>query len=264
MNPTDKVTILLVDDNPAKLLTYEAILASLGERLMKADSAREALESLLNHEIAVVLIDVCMPELDGYELAGMIREHPRCRKTSIIFVSAVLMTDLDRLHGYECGAVDYVPVPVVPEILRAKVSVFAELYRKTEQLEKLNRDLERRVSERTAALEATTAELRENDRRKDEFLAMLAHELRGPLAPLRASLQLLRPGMLPPAKRVAHAEHHRASGESPGRSDRRSAERFAVVAWPDFPEQGPCRSRRCHCGRRRAEPRRSLTSRAMT
>jgi signal transduction histidine kinase len=202
MNATDQVTILLVDDNPSKLLTYEAILESLGERLLKAGSAREALESLLNHEVAVVLIDVCMPELDGYELASMIREHPRCRKAAIIFVSAVLMTDLDRLHGYECGAVDYVPVPVIPEILRAKVGVFADLYRKTEQLERLNRDLERRVSERTAALEASSAELRENDRRKDEFLAMLAHELRGPLAPIRASLHLLRPGVLPPARRA--------------------------------------------------------------
>ena len=95
-----------------------------------------------------------MPELDGYELAAMIRQHPRFQQTAIIFVSAVLLTDLDRLRGYECGAVDYVPVPVVPEILRAKVSVFAELYRKTRALERLNRELEQRVAERTAALEA--------------------------------------------------------------------------------------------------------------
>ena len=102
-------------------------------------SATEALECLLNNEIAVVLVDVCMPDLDGYELAAMIRQHPRFQQTSIIFVSAViLMTDLDRLRGYECGAVDYVPVPVVPEILRAKVSVFADLYRKTRALERLN------------------------------------------------------------------------------------------------------------------------------
>jgi len=143
----DRVNILLVDDQPAKLLTYESILAELGENLITASSASEALKCLLDNEIAVVLVDVCMPDLDGYELAAMIRQHPRFQKTSIIFVSAILMTDLDRLRGYECGAVDYVPVPVVPEILRAKVSVFAELFRKTRALERLNAELEGRVTE---------------------------------------------------------------------------------------------------------------------
>ena len=188
----DRVNILLVDDQPSKLLTYETILGDLGENLLTASSATEALECLLKNEIAVVLVDVCMPELDGYELAAMIRQHPRFQRTSIIFVSAILMTDLDRLRGYECGAVDYVPVPVVPEILRAKVSVFAELYRKTSALERLNSELEQRVAERTADLQATTSALQEADRRKDEFLAMLAHELRNPLAPIRTAVQLLR------------------------------------------------------------------------
>ena len=128
----------------------------MGENLIKAGSAREALEHLLKTEVAVILVDVCMPELDGFELAAMIREHPRFQKTAIIFVSAIQITDLDRLRGYEAGAVDYVPVPVVPEVLRAKVKVFAELYRKTRQLEQLNAELERRVAERTAALEAST------------------------------------------------------------------------------------------------------------
>jgi len=188
----DSVNILLVDDQPAKLLSYETILSSLGETLITATSATQALDCLLKNEIAVVLVDVCMPELDGYELAAMIRQHPRFQETAIIFVSAVMLNDLDRLRGYECGAVDYVPVPVVPEILRAKVSVFAELYRKTRALERLNAELEQRVAERTAALEATTAALQEADRRKDEFLAMLAHELRNPLAPIRTAVQLLR------------------------------------------------------------------------
>ncbi len=188
----DRVNILLVDDQPAKLLTYETILGELGENLIKVSSASEALQCLLDHEIAVVLVDVCMPDLDGYELAAMIRQHPRFQKTSIIFVSAVLMTDLDRLRGYECGAVDYVPVPVVPAILRAKVSIFAELFRKTRALERLNAELEERVTERTAALEATTEQLKEASHRKDEFLAMLAHELRNPLAPIRTAVQLLR------------------------------------------------------------------------
>jgi signal transduction histidine kinase len=195
----DPVNILLVDDQPAKLLTYESILGELGENLIKVSSATEALECLLRHDVAVVLVDVVMPELDGYELAAMIRQHPRFQKTSIIFVSALLLTDLDRLRGYECGAVDYVPVPVVPEILRAKVSVFAELYRKTRALERLNAELEQRVAERTAALEATTAALQEADRRKDEFLAILAHELRNPLAPIRTAVQLLRNRELPEA-----------------------------------------------------------------
>jgi signal transduction histidine kinase len=200
----DRVNILLVDDQPAKLLTYEAILGELGENLIKVSSASEALQCLLDNEIAVVLVDVCMPDLDGYELAAMIRQHPRFQKTSIIFVSAVLMTDLDRLRGYECGAVDYVPVPVVPAILRAKVSIFAELFRKTRALERLNSELEARVAERTSALEATTEALQEANHRKDEFLAMLAHELRNPLAPIRTAVQLLR------LKELAEPHRHRA------------------------------------------------------
>lgn len=188
----DPVNILLVDDHPAKLVTYETILSELGENLIKASSGQEALEHLLKSDIAVILSDVCMPDLDGYELAAMVRQHPRFQRTAIIFVSATLMTDLDRVRGYQCGGVDYVPVPVVPEILRAKVSVFAELYRKTRQLEGLNRSLEERVTERTAALEATAAALRASDQRKDEFLATLAHELRGPLAPIRNMLEVLK------------------------------------------------------------------------
>src|ERR1700710_2809936 len=141
----DKVNILLVDDQPAKLLSYQVILEELGENLIQAGSARAALEQLLRNDIAVVLTDVSMPELDGFELAAMIREHPRFQRTAIIFVSAIHLTDVDRLRGYEMGAVDYVPVPVVPEVLRAKVKVFAELFRKTRQLERLNVELEDRV-----------------------------------------------------------------------------------------------------------------------
>ncbi len=138
MSDDERVSILLVDDQPGKLLSYQTILEDLGETLITAGSATEALEQLLGHDVAVVLVDVCMPDLDGFELAAMIREHPRYQKTSILFVSAVHLTELDRLRGYECGAVDYIPVPIVPEILRAKVAVFAELYRKTRQLERLN------------------------------------------------------------------------------------------------------------------------------
>jgi two-component sensor histidine kinase/DNA-binding response OmpR family regulator len=155
----DKVNVLLVDDQPAKLLANEEILRDLGENLIKAASAREALEFLLKNDVAIVLIDVCMPDLDGFQLAAMIRDHPRFQKTAIIFVSAIQVADIDRLRGYEMGAVDYVPVPVVPAVLRAKVKVFAELYRKTRQLERLNAELERRVADRTAELEASNARL---------------------------------------------------------------------------------------------------------
>jgi two-component sensor histidine kinase/DNA-binding response OmpR family regulator len=171
MNPTDKVTILLVDDQPAKLLSYEVILQELGELLVTAQSASEALQYLLKNEVAVVLVDVCMPDLDGFQLAAMIREHPRFQKTAIIFISAIHLTDVDRLRGYEMGAVDYVPVPVIPEVLRAKVKVFVELYRKTRQLEQLNRELERRVAERTAELEQSTVQLMESERRRTQALA---------------------------------------------------------------------------------------------
>jgi PAS domain S-box-containing protein len=163
MSEHDKVNILMVDDQPAKLLSYEAILGELGENLIKAGSGREALEHLLKTDIAVVLMDVSMPELDGFELAEIIHQHPRYQKTAIIFISAVHLTDLDQLKGYAHGAVDYISVPVIPELLRAKVSVFAELYRKTQQLERLNRELEQRVAERTAELEASTARLRESE-----------------------------------------------------------------------------------------------------
>jgi PAS domain S-box-containing protein len=161
----EPVNVLLVDDQPAKLLSYEVILAELGENLVKANSAREALAFLLKNDVAVVLVDVCMPELDGFELAKMLRDHPRYEKTAIIFISAIHLSDLDRVRGYETGAVDYVPVPVVPAILRAKVKIFAELWRKTRQLERLNDELESRVRERTAELELSTAQLRETAER---------------------------------------------------------------------------------------------------
>jgi PAS domain S-box-containing protein len=167
----DKVNVLLVDDQPAKLLANEEILRDLGENLIKASSAREALEFLLKNEAAVVLIDVCMPELDGFQLAAMIRDHPRFQRTAIIFISAVQVDDVDRLRGYEMGAVDYVPVPVVPAVLRAKVKVFAELYRKTRDLERLNAELERRVAERTAELEASTARLLQSEEGRSLALA---------------------------------------------------------------------------------------------
>src|ERR1043166_594195 len=160
MSQQEKVNILMVDDQPSKLLTYEVMLAELGENLVKANSGREALEVLLKTDVAVVLMDVSMPEIDGFEMAEIIRQHPRFQKTAIIFISGVHLTDLDKLKGYQRGAVDYISVPVVPEVLRAKVSVFAELHRKRRQLEALNHELEQRVLDRTEELQESETRFR--------------------------------------------------------------------------------------------------------
>jgi PAS domain S-box-containing protein len=168
---TEKVNVLLVDDQPEKLLAYEAILGSLDESLVKAASAREALAFLLKNDVAVVLIDTCAPELDGFDLAALIHEHPRFHETAIIFVTAIPLTDVDCLRGYEIGAVDYVQAPVVPDLLRAKVRIFAELFRKTRALKQLNLQLERHVAVRTAELEASNARLVESEQGRSLALA---------------------------------------------------------------------------------------------
>jgi len=129
------VNILLVDDTPAKLLTYEVILAELGEKLIKANSVEEALGILLKVDVALILTDVSMPTVDGFDFARTVREHPRFRTIPIVFVSAIADSDLDRLRGYASGAVDYVTAPIAPELLRAKVKVFVDLYRKQRELE---------------------------------------------------------------------------------------------------------------------------------
>lgn len=185
MAEREKTNILLVDDQPAKLMSYEIILGDLGENLIKASSAKEALELLLRNDVAVILIDVCMPELDGFELAQMIREHPRFQQTAIIFISAIHLTELDSLKGYEMGAVDYVPVPVAPGILRAKVRVLIDLYRKTRELERLNDELEARVKERTAELETAIA-------RQDLLAREVDHRAKNALAVIQSIVTLTR------------------------------------------------------------------------
>ncbi|MGH8204582.1 MAG: response regulator [Steroidobacteraceae bacterium] len=204
------VDILLVDDQPSRLLTYEAILLPLGHRLVTASSGEEALKRLMNGEFAVILLDVSMPGMDGFETARLIHEHPRFEGTPIIFVTGVHVNELDRLKGYELGAVDYVYVPVVPEILRSKVAVLVELHcqrielmrlnqslsQANAELDKANQELQREKARELAALnrslEEANRELTEANRRKDEFLAILAHELRNPLAPIRAAIAILQ------------------------------------------------------------------------
>ncbi|HEX6833038.1 MAG TPA: response regulator [Rudaea sp.] len=220
----DPVNILLVDDQPSRLLTYRAILGGLGENLVEANSGTEALKLLMSYEFAVILLDVNMPDLDGFETANLIHEHPRFEKTPIIFVTAVNLSDLDRMRGYRLGAVDYVMVPIIPEILRSKVVVLAELHRKRRELEQANRELaaandalrvekarelellneslrlaNAELAHRNTQLQAeigdrVRAETRliDQDRRKDEFLAMLAHELRNPLSSLANAVNVFK------------------------------------------------------------------------
>jgi signal transduction histidine kinase len=227
---TDPINILLVDDQPARLMSYISILEELGENLITARSGIEALEQLMKNDFAVVLLDVSMPGMDGFETAGLIREHPRFEKTPIIFVTGVHVTEPDQLKAYKLGAVDYVYIPIIPEILRGKVTVLVDLYCKgaelqrvnktlaeanvrleqanttlqaerNRELEMLNRTLSNANAELATSIHALQQEvteraraegaLKDADRQKNEFLAILAHELRNPLAPIRNAVQIM-------------------------------------------------------------------------
>ena len=175
MGEREPVHILLVDDDPGKLLSYEAILSDLGEHLITARSGREALQRLLEQEIAVILLDVSMPEIDGFALAQLIREHPRYQDTTMIFISAALLTHSDQLKGYEHGAVDYLTVPFLPDLLRAKVCVFVEHYRCRQALAQAQRDAQR--VQHFAML--------------GRLAAGMFHEIRNPMAALTLNIDLL-------------------------------------------------------------------------
>ena len=209
----DAVNILIVDDEPKNLAVLETVLDDPGYRLVRARSGDEALLALMAHEFAVLVLDVRMPDMTGFELAMMVKDRRKTARIPIIFLTAYYNEDQHILEGYGSGAVDYMHKPVNASVLRSKVAIFAELHRKGRALEtanrallaevterrraearlnELNETLDRRVTERTEALQVRDTQLLDANRRKDEFLATLAHELRNPLAPVRNALQVLR------------------------------------------------------------------------
>ncbi|HVS36791.1 MAG TPA: ATP-binding protein [Gemmataceae bacterium] len=227
-----RANILLVDDQPANLLALDSMLAGPGQNLVKASGGEEALRRLLREDFAVVLMDVQMPGLDGFETAKLIRGRERSRYTPIVFLTAYERPDFPALRAYSLGAVDFLLKPLNADVLRAKVAVFVELFRKTEEVKRqgerlrllerrdferrlaeqryeetrrLNEELERRVAERTAALEAanrelqkeasehkqTAAELARSNRELEQFAYVASHDLKEPLRKIRLYLELL-------------------------------------------------------------------------
>jgi signal transduction histidine kinase len=186
----DKVSILVVDDRADKRLAYEVMLAELKQNIVCVRSGKEALRRLLREDFAAILLDVNMPGMDGFEAAALIRQRQRCETTPIIFVSAINDTLTHISRGYSLGAVDYILTPVVPDILRAKIAVFVDLFKKTEQIKRQAEERESLIREQAIA-EHARVEAERASEAKDRFLAMLSHELRTPLTPVLASVFML-------------------------------------------------------------------------
>jgi signal transduction histidine kinase len=196
MTPTrSPVYFLAVDDVEENLIALDALLKREGLVVLRARSGRDALEQLLKHDVALALIDVHMPEMDGFELAELMRGTGRTQRVPIIFLTAGTTDSQRRFRGYEAGAVDFLYKPIEPHILRSKSNVFFDLYRQRQEVAAQRDELKTATEENARLLEESrryAAALQKADQRKDEFLAMLAHELRNPLAPIRSAVELLR------------------------------------------------------------------------
>src|SRR6267143_140843 len=188
----DKVSILVVDDRADKLLAYEVMLAELKQNIVCVRSGKEALRRLLQEDFAAILLDVNMPGMDGFETAALIRQRQRCETTPIIFVSAINDTVNHISRGYSLGAVDYILTPVVPDILRAKIAVFVDLFKKTEQIKRQAEERESLIREQAIA-EHARVEAERASEAKDRFRAMLSHERRTPRTPVLESVFMLDP-----------------------------------------------------------------------
>ncbi|MBC7803071.1 MAG: hybrid sensor histidine kinase/response regulator [Candidatus Parcubacteria bacterium] len=197
----DKASILIVDDRADKLLVLSSLLEPLEQAVVLAHSGEEALKHMLEQEFAVILMDVNMPTMDGLETASLIRKRRKTAHTPIIFITAYA-DEMHTARGYSLGAVDYILTPIVPDVLRTKVKVFVDLFLMGVQIRDQAAQSIALAHEQAARLaaEQTNQRLREADERKDQFLAMLSHELRNPMAAIRNAVEIMKIGPGDPDK----------------------------------------------------------------